>query len=371
METIIKDCLTFLIEGDSSVRAFTPSQGGFRIGRGPEEQLYTVTAAKRNRRKGRYTCLLVFDLARAFDTVDHARLKKRMVERGIPLKLIRWVESFLNDRTRFSEWTVSTAPRRNLRAVFRKGPLLGPILFLLYIDDLGDDLAKLKDSTVSLFADDVGVVTTGKTMAEMAKNVRLIIQAMEKWSDEALMQLSHAKTEAILFKRPGNPDASPPTIEFPATRANVAIRAYAYKRLFAPQSQHHEKRVTGLNGKAARTLQERTIAEESIGEDSDRLTISLVRELEWKKTVTLLGLTFDEDLTFDQHVNRVTAGGQTRVRSQACIRSGMGSSSEDAPLDIRRLCQTDDHGEAGEPAQGRALRRHGMQALGIRGGRFD
>ncbi|KAJ9440853.1 putative RNA-directed DNA polymerase from transposon X-element [Diplonema papillatum] len=327
METIIKDRLTFLIEGDSSVRAFTPNQGGFRIGRGTEEQLYTVTAAiDRNRRKGRYTCLLVFDLARAFDTVDHARLKKRMVERGLPLKLIRWVESFLKGRNAIFRVDGEYGASAELEGGVPQGSVLGPILFLLYIDDLGDDLAKLKDSTASLFADDVGVVATGKTMAEMAKNVRLIIQAMEKWSDEALMQLSHAKTEAILFKRPGNPDASPPTIEFPATRANVAIRADAYKRrtrkhgrtarrLFAPQSQHHEKRVTGLNGKAARTLQERTIAEESIGEGSDRLTISLVRELEWKKTVTLLGLTFDEELTFDQHVSRVTAG----AAKHACV----------------------------------------------------
>ncbi|KAJ9447191.1 Tbingi protein [Diplonema papillatum] len=127
METIIKDRLTFLIEGDSSVRAFTPNQGGFRIGRGTEEQLYTVTAAiDRNRRKGRYTCLLVFDLARAFDTVDPARLKKRMVERGIPLKLIRWVESFLKGRNAIfrvdGEYgALRRNLRRNLRAVFRKG----------------------------------------------------------------------------------------------------------------------------------------------------------------------------------------------------------------------------------------------------------
>ncbi|KAJ9448522.1 hypothetical protein DIPPA_32599 [Diplonema papillatum] len=209
------------------------------------------------------------------------------------------------------------------------------------------------------------------------------------------MQLSHAKTEAILFKRPGNPDASPPTIEFPATRANVAIRADAYKRrtrkhgrtarrLFAPQSQHHEKRVTGLNGKAARTLQERTIAEESIGEGSDRLTISLVRELEWKKTVTLLGLTFDEELTFDQHVSRVTAG----AAKHACVlRLVSGAAWGHRTKTLRSLYYTyvlpkmtyalSVYGAFARPTTMAKLESQhkaglcAVQALGIRGGRFD
>ncbi|KAJ9447533.1 Tbingi protein [Diplonema papillatum] len=111
--------------------------------------------------------LLVFDLARAFDTVDHARLENQMVERGILLKLIRWVESFLKDRNSIVRVTANTAPRQNSRAVFLKGQYW--ILFLLYIDDLGDDLVKLKDATASPFADDVGAVATGRTTAEMAK----------------------------------------------------------------------------------------------------------------------------------------------------------------------------------------------------------
>ncbi|KAJ9461335.1 hypothetical protein DIPPA_13888 [Diplonema papillatum] len=98
MEVIVKDRLEYLTESPQhpEVRRFNSRQGGFPKGRGPEEQLYSVVSALYSaRNRLQFTCLLSFDLANAFDTVDHGKLMDILQRRGVPAKFLRWIEAFL------------------------------------------------------------------------------------------------------------------------------------------------------------------------------------------------------------------------------------------------------------------------------------
>ena len=89
----------------------------------------------------------------SFDTVPHRRLVGKLASYGIRKEVLRWVESFLNDRRQkvavngeSSEWTDVTSG-------IPQGSVLGPILFVIYINYMPDGLS----SEIFLFADDTKI----------------------------------------------------------------------------------------------------------------------------------------------------------------------------------------------------------------------
>ncbi|KAJ9445477.1 putative RNA-directed DNA polymerase from transposon BS, partial [Diplonema papillatum] len=321
MEVIVKNRLEYLTESPQhpEVRRFNSRQGGFRKGRGPEEQLFSIVSALDSaRNRLLFTCLLSFDLANAFDTVDHGKLMDILQRRGVPAKFLRWIEAFLRNRRAAYKIDGATGRFFDLNTGVPQGTVLGPLLFLYYIDDLGSDLDRLQRRihqdnvgatiTFSLYADDDGVAVEARTFAALEQYAQDVVDVVERWTAQALMSLSVLKTRGVFFVGKNAAPFPPPNVVFKATRADVPVppadterRVSAEGRLVGTNTPHDGKTFVG-------------IAFGPVTEANAGLTLlHSVVTLQWVDKVKLLGLTIDQGFTFLPHLQRVVDGFSLRM----------------------------------------------------------
>ena len=89
---------------------------------------------------------------KAFDTVPHKRVIGKLKLYGIEYYTLRWIQAFLSDRIQQANANGTNSEWANITSGIPQGNVLGPILFVLYINDLPDNIV----SNVYMFADDKG-----------------------------------------------------------------------------------------------------------------------------------------------------------------------------------------------------------------------
>ena len=128
------------------------------------------------------------DCSKAFDTVPHRRLIVKLEGLGIQGKILNWIREFLTDRRQrvsvrgsFSSWlpVVSGVPQ---------GSVLGPVLFLFYINDLVDGL----ECPILLFADDAKIYKEIRTPADVEALTR-DMKRIQEWSEKWLLSFNEDK----------------------------------------------------------------------------------------------------------------------------------------------------------------------------------
>ena len=102
-----------------------------------------------------YTCAVFIDLAKAFDTVDHDILLKKLDVYGIRGCLHDWLKSYLSDRTQTTCINNYISKKATISYGVPQGSVLGPLLFLLYINDICMASKVIK---FHLFADDTNII---------------------------------------------------------------------------------------------------------------------------------------------------------------------------------------------------------------------
>ena len=96
---------------------------------------------------------MFLDCAKAFDSVLHERLLQKLEQYGIAGSLLTWFRNFLVGRQQRVLVQGSCSSWTSVKSGVPQGTILGPILFLIYINDLPDDIT----SKIKLFADDTKV----------------------------------------------------------------------------------------------------------------------------------------------------------------------------------------------------------------------
>lgn len=140
------------------------------------------------------------DFSKAFDLVRHDRLLLKLKHMGIHGSLLRWCESYLRNRSQLvSIFGYKSAQRKTLSGV-PQGSHLGPLLFIIFINDLCMELScKFK-----LYADDVKVYNTVENQSDIVK-LQNDIDTIQHWCSKNQMVLNLNKCYHIKFTRKTNP----------------------------------------------------------------------------------------------------------------------------------------------------------------------
>ena len=161
-------------------------QHGFREKRSCETQLtMLVEDLARNLSKGKQTDLVLLDFSKAFDKVNHSKLLWKLHQYGIRGHALAWIRAFLCNRSQTVVLEGEESGSVPVTTGVPKGSVLGPILFLLCINDLPDELS----SQVRLFADDTAVnLTIGG--AEDGKVLQTDLDKLSVWGDRWDMEFN-------------------------------------------------------------------------------------------------------------------------------------------------------------------------------------
>ena len=188
----------------------TDLQHGFRRKRSCETQLITTVQdlAKTMDDKGQ-TDLILLDFSKAFDKVPHVRLMHKLHQYGIRGSTHKWIKDFLSNRSQ----EVVLEGKRSLSAPVNsgvpQGSVLGPSLFLIYINDLPSYLSQ--GSTARLFADDCVLYRTINN-TEDAKKLQIDLNELQRWERDWLMEFHPQKCQVLHITNQRNPIKSSYTI---------------------------------------------------------------------------------------------------------------------------------------------------------------
>ena len=193
-ERVIKRKLVNYLEWNKFI---SPNQHGFRSGRSTLTQLLAhVNDVLVGWSKGLDLDCIYLDYAKAFDKVDHALLVQKLEYYSIHPKIVKWVESFLENRKQCVVVNGAKSKEKCVISGVPQGSVLGPVLFIIFINDLE---SVIQGSTMRFFADDTKI---SKRIASHEDHVILQedLQSTLEWSKRNNMQLHEQKFELMVHK---------------------------------------------------------------------------------------------------------------------------------------------------------------------------
>ena len=168
---------------------------------------------------------IFIDLAKAFDSVPHARLLTKLESVGITGTLLKWIESYLKDRSFHVIVKGELSESQPVKSGVPQGSILGPLLFLLYIHDL-PDFCNTQGVSIKLFADDLKAyhISNSKNI-HFTKPLKTFIAKVLDYCNRNGLQIN-AKKCSIMHLGKGNPEL-PYTMEsaqIPALEPDNSVR---------------------------------------------------------------------------------------------------------------------------------------------------
>ena len=135
-----------------------PSQHGFLPNKSIESASYQcLNYIFRNIDDGKHVVTIFFDLSIAFDTINSSFLFTKLYNLGIRGTLLKWIESYVSNRKMSVKCDGVISETRETKLGVPQGSVLGPLLFVLYVNDL---FRNIKSGHVTMYADDTTVVVT-------------------------------------------------------------------------------------------------------------------------------------------------------------------------------------------------------------------
>ena len=173
------------------------NQFGFRKGCSTVHALMDITEKiKESIDKGKYGCGVFIDLKKAFDTVNHKILLTKLEHYGVRGSLLQWFQPYLTDRKQFVYFNGESSELKNIICGVPQGSVLGPLLFLIYINDLPNISVKL---LFFLFADDTHLYFESDDLQQLERIMNIELKQLTLWLNVNRLALNIGKTNFVIF----------------------------------------------------------------------------------------------------------------------------------------------------------------------------
>ena len=198
-ERLILSCLTFHLESNYLLSPL-PRPAFVLIGPPLTKFLLCLnqsgTASKRKNLQTR-TILASVDFSKAFDSVWHSALFHKLLSLKLPPCFVLWVRSFLSGRRAKVQVGGSHSRSFRIRREVSQGSVLGPVLFILFVDDITKDLPRAAHA--SLHADDLAIWSSSPDLLKASSVVQSSLTVLQTWSNLWRLPLNPKKCEYFFF----------------------------------------------------------------------------------------------------------------------------------------------------------------------------
>ena len=197
LERLIANRLSWWLETKNML---SPWQAGFRPNRSTTDQCLRLTHFISDGFQStdrERSVVTTFDFSKAYDTVWRTGLYTKMVQMGIPLRFVQWTSSWLDNRIARVRVNGSTGRSRTFKEGLPQGAVLSPLLFITYSNDLLDSF---DDATlVSAFADDLALACKGRRKEDVEMRMQPEVDKVAEWSGKNFLKLNATKCEVSFF----------------------------------------------------------------------------------------------------------------------------------------------------------------------------
>ena len=185
-----------MVDWANKMEVMPETQHGYRKGRSVKT---AIAAAEKvidiGKRKGRKMGAVLFDFSAAFDLVDRDLLLVKLKKAGFGNRILRWVNSYLENRKIIVEIEGERSKLFSLEVGTPQGSIISPLLFVFMISDIADEMK----GSIICYADDTSCILEGKTIDELRAKMKEAIKNMLRYSRSNKLALNVEKTEIIHF----------------------------------------------------------------------------------------------------------------------------------------------------------------------------
>ena len=142
---------------------------------------------------------IFLDLKKAFDTVDHSVLMKKLRAYGVRGKSGDWFESYLTNRKQFCSLNGLHSKAKKVTCGIPQGSCLGPLLFIIYLNDLEECL---QSSRASIYADDTSLTIASSNSVKLVDDAHRELLNISEWIRVNKLSPNPKKTEFMIIGHP-------------------------------------------------------------------------------------------------------------------------------------------------------------------------
>ena len=139
---------------------------------------------------------VIIDLKKAFDTVDHHILCKKLELYGVQQRELSWFRSYLSSRKQICRVNGVDSNVGEIEVGVPQGSCLGPLLFLIYINGLPQ---AVQDSSVTMYADDTSLCHQSHDLTQLNEAIKSYLKKLVTWQQGNTLSLNVAKTHSMLI----------------------------------------------------------------------------------------------------------------------------------------------------------------------------